>query len=76
MPRKQDLADAQKDLSALNADPTAKGRAGYEAERARIARATIELELEVIDAAPERMRLFKRQVILLLNSAAKTIFDC
>jgi hypothetical protein len=51
------------DMAALNADPTAKSAAGrsvYEAERARLARATIELELEVIDATPERLKLFKR----------------
>jgi hypothetical protein len=52
--------NAKADLSSLNADPTAKGRLTYEAERARIARATIELELEAIDATPERLLLMKR----------------
>jgi len=49
----------------LNADPTAKSKKGkdkatYEAEKARIARAAVELELEAIDATPERLKLFKR----------------
>eukprot|EP00277_Geminigera_cryophila_P018083 CAMPEP_0179455610 /NCGR_PEP_ID=MMETSP0799-20121207/39528_1 /TAXON_ID=46947 /ORGANISM="Geminigera cryophila, Strain CCMP2564" /LENGTH=465 /DNA_ID=CAMNT_0021254769 /DNA_START=32 /DNA_END=1429 /DNA_ORIENTATION=+ len=62
MPKKHGTtAEQQADLSALNADPTAKGRSNYEAERARIARATIELELEQIDGTPQRMKLFKRQ---------------
>ena len=36
-----------KDMAALNADPTAKGREGHQAEMARMARATIELQLEL-----------------------------
>jgi hypothetical protein len=60
-PKKAKASDhATADLSSLNADPTAKGRFSYEAERARIARATIELELEAIDATPERLLLMKR----------------
>ena len=51
---------AMKDMAALNADPTAKGREGHQAEMARMARATIELQLELNDATPERLRLFGR----------------
>ena len=49
-----------KDMAALNADPTAKGREDHKAEMARMARATIELQLELNDATPERRRLFGR----------------
>ena len=51
---------AMKDMAALNADPTAKGREDHKAEMARMARATIELQLELNDATPERRRLFGR----------------